>query len=509
MSKLKTLEEQLFSRFQVIKPKSDVGGTFEVALSEDNILADIKYVLTTGIRPFDDIIGGFPFGRISEIYGLEACGKTALMVRCAIRAKLGHIYEVMSRQGTRYTLQRLDPATYEVTIVYVDNEQSLEDGYKIEIVNIEYDAKGNPIRERHRLKAFIVRCDTVEYLFKIVDETIQMIKKVEKDAEKAAKDKGTVRKPKVQFVVMVVDTIAGTSSKEEMTQDWGKDDYNRQAKQYHSGFRTMKNDLSRFNVAMLCTNQASEDLKTVDPHSKKYQAPDAGLRAFGGKALKFYATHRIFMRPMDTKYTLVKGAQFAAGTLIEFYSSKNRIRKPKRSGRMVLLFDEEEGGLHDILSILETLIFLKFAEYNEEGEIVFKFDSNDIEMKTFTLSTALDEDDDEDEEAEPAPKSRRSPAKPAVKSRRIRNPKISDRSEWLPFYRAHKEDLDVMYEKAITYVFTIEGLEPPAEALDIDSEVIPDNEAQEPVVQPKRRSQARRLPAPAAEEAEPVVQTEP
>ncbi len=486
MSKTKTLEERLYAKFQQTKPKTDEGGTFEVTLSNDNILADIKYVLTTGIKPFDDIIGGFPFGRISEIYGLEASGKTALMVRSAIRAKLGHIYEVKSRQGTRYTLERVKPDTYDVTIVYVDNEQSLEDGYKIEIVNVEYDANGTPIKTRHRLDAFIARCDTVEYLFKIVDETIAMIKTMQKETEKKEKDSGDTSEHREQFVLIIVDTIAGTSSKEEMTQEWGKDDYNRQAKQYHSGFRTMKNDLSRYNVAMLCTNQATDNIGgETDAYKKKFLPPDAGFRSFGGKALKFYATHRIFMKPLDQKYTLVRGAQFAAGALIEFYSSKNRIRKPKRSGRMVLLYDEEEGGLHTVLSILETLILLKFVEY-DEGEYVFKFEANKIETTTFNNEKNSLEEDDEDSTPNLG-----GPAKKGVKkpSRRPRDPRILERAEWMSFYHAHKADFDLMYEAALNYAFTIEGLEPPIEVVVTDAELpaMPESITGEPVAPIRRR----------------------
>lgn len=437
--KINSISSNVYERLKLLEPKIDkVGGRYEIVNSDDCVLSDIKYVLTTGIRVFDDIVGAFPFGRISEVYGLEQSGKTALMIRTAIRARLGHIYEIASRDGAIYELKRLKPSSYTVTIVYVDNEQSLEDGYKIEITELRYNEDGSVKKEKHRLENVCVcRCDTVEYLFKIADETISTIKKMEAEERKEHGDN-----EKLNFVLMVVDTIAGTSSKEEQTKEWGKDDYPRQARQLHEGFRIMKNDLSRHNVAMICTNQATESMAT-DSFGRKYLPPDHGLRAFGGKALKFYATHRIFMKAMETKYTLVKGARFPAGVLLEFYSSKNRIRKPKRIGKMVLLYDDKNGGLNDEFSLLETFIYLDFAEIDEDdGGIRFRFNHHGVPTTTFSaLKKSLEEQDEEP-------------------TRRIkRDPKIDCRADWPLFYRAHRADFDALYRAALEYVFTTEGLE--------------------------------------------------
>lgn len=431
------LTEVYVSKMRACKPKKGDHGTFEFEDSENEILADIKYVLTTGITAFDEIVGGFPFGRMTEIFGLESCGKTAMVVRSAIRAQCKHIYEVVARDGSIYKLKRLEPKKMEIMVAYIDNEHSLEKGFKIAIDNIEFDKDGNEIVEKISMRAAVGRCDTIDMVFKAVDKLIEVIHEREEQLEEDKEDK-------LVFGVMIVDTIAGTSSKEEMTKDWGEDDYPRQAKQISEGFRILKNDISRHNIAAIFTNQVRTAMTPVMVGRKiRYGTPqEKDFSTFGGKALGFYASHRVFMFSMPTKYTLVKGSKFAAGCLIGFRTTKNRLRKPNREGRMALIYDDEKGGLHDIFSKLETLLFLDLAEFHDNGEISFKFKSNGVTTSTFEQHVSLEEQDDR-----------------SSKKKKDKNPRIEGRYEWPSFYRAHRSDFDLLWQAAIKKVNTIEGLD--------------------------------------------------
>ena len=405
--------------------------TYEISRTTEHVLSEIKYVLTVGLRPFDDMAGGFPFGRICEVYGLESCGKTALVLRTAIRAQQFQICEISRQPDGNIVYTPVDPAHCDVAVLYIDNEQSVDDDSKLII-----DGKQGDV--------ILARADTVDHIFKMVEVVIQTAR----DREIRFTEEGNPRK---QFVVVVVDTIAATSSRQELEQDWGKDDYPRQAQQISAGFRQIVRDINRHNVCMICTNQTRENIQASERGGRRIRLPtpqDSEYTTFGGRALRFYASHRIFMFQIASKYKLVPGSQFSAGYLIGFRTIKNRIRKPLREGRMVIIFDDQNGGLHDTFSVLETLIFLGFAEVQnkEKGtHIVFKFMSNKIPLKTFGVDhtvTTFAEDDE----------------KPAAKRGRGRkDPFIETRSEWPSFYEAHKEDFDALWDAAVTYAFTIEG----------------------------------------------------
>jgi len=432
----KDLTESFVASMLRCRPKKEGAATFDIVMSDEDILGDVKYVLLTGVDSYDRIVGGFPFGRISEVFGLENCGKTAMMVRAMCRFQTGHIYEVVSREGFIYTVKQVKPEKIEVIKCYVDNEHSLEKGFKVTITDVAYDAEGKEVIERTTMKTAIMMCDTVDQIFQAMDIFIEKIKGREKyNAEEQTGH--------IVFGVFLVDTIAGTSSKEELEREWGERDYPRQAQQISLGFRCIVNEVSRHNVAAIFTNQVRtkfKDLQQGGGYRARFNTPQAGdFSTFGGKALGFYSSHRVFMFQIPIKYTLVKEAQFPAGYLIGFRTVKNRIRKPGREARMVLLFDEEQGGLHNVLSLLESMCFLKVAELRDDGSISFLFRKFKVETTTFAENVTLEE-----------PKE--------GKQKRQKDPGIDGRYEWISFYRAHRSDLERLWEVAMRRAYETEGL---------------------------------------------------
>ena len=429
-----SLTAKIAAKLKRCMPENDSGAYYEIAESNEQVLSSIEYVIKTGIQSFDDLAGGMPFGRVVELFGLESCGKSAMTIRTACRALGGHVYRRVRQDNGTYVEEKLSPDDYELSILYLDNESSLDDPDKMTVDGVTMTPEN----------ATIGRCNTIELMFKQVDLAVEVVKDAAAAEEKLAKEEG--RKPKLFFILVVVDTIASTSSKEELAREWGKDDYSRQAKQLREGFRKMVQDISRYNVCMICTNQVGDNIKdSAEKAKRKYQGPiHEDYTSFGGKALKFFSTFRVFMHTLRSKYVKVKGSKFPDGFLIGFITVKNRMRKPLREGRMVLLFDSPHGGLNDTMSLLESMLYLGVAEYGDDGEIIFKFRRNGLTPVTFP--------DIQPESLEDQDRTARKGKKSAYK-----DPRIIDKYEWMSFYQEHKADLDALWQKALDYAFSAPG----------------------------------------------------
>lgn len=432
------IHAQVIARLEKVAPRKEENGIYEVVRSVEEIPSAVKFILTTGIKAFDDMVGGLPFGRVVELFGLENCGKSALAIRAAVRAQQGHIYERKEVNGET-VLAPVNPNDYHITVLYIDNEQSLDKDRKRVDGTI--------------LDCLIARCETVEQIFKMMDETINTLCKVEEES-------GVT-----QFLVVVVDTIAGTPSKEELGEEWGKDDYSRQPKQLRAAFRKTIQAINKHNVCMICTNQVSDKFT---PKAKFKTSIDEDFVAFGGKALRYYASHRIFMQQQVNRFALSKKSPFHDGFVVAFVSPKNRIKKPRREGRMVLWFGDStkgiDGGFNDEYSALETLVYLGFAEY-VEGEIVFRFKRNHVTTTTFSVgvpeakvAASLEADDSEAE----------SPSRPLrARKKTYSDPRIKERWQWPAYYHEHKADFDALWTAAMRYSFAMEA---PSQLIEEDPE---------------------------------------
>lgn len=422
----------VISGLQRMRPKSG-DADYEIKRSTKTIIGSIKFVLLTGNKEFDGKVGGFPFGRITEIFGLESSGKTSLARLAVIRAQLGEIYRRVFDENGRCThLEKVDPSKIDVVQIYLDNEMSIDSDDKIEF----YDSDSGKLT---RIDAGLGCCDTVDQMFKIVERTIQI----------AEEHKTPERE---QFIVIVVDTVAGTSSKEEMSQAWDKEDYPRQPKELRRGFRRLIRLINRRNVCMICTNQVSDSYKAKIGKRPMTNTPQEGdFNSWGGRALKFYASLRVFTYKMDRKYVLIRGARFPAGFLLGFVATKNRIMMPLREGRLALLFARgsvTDSGIDNKFSMLEGLLFSRVADESDTGDIHFRFEKFGVPTTTFT------------------------PRNDELQSRsRDRDPSIENKSQWPEFYDGHKEDLDRLFAKSIEIAFSIDGLNGVLAKEDDDDEV--------------------------------------
>jgi hypothetical protein len=245
-----------------------------------------------------------------------------------------------------------------------------------------------------------------------------------------------------QFVVCVVDTVASTSTRAELEMDWSKDDYPRTPAAIKAGFRVLTRRLKceGVEVCIICTNQVSDNFankqQSFRGRGSSLIPMDEDYVSYGGKALKYFSTHRIFMRRIATRYKF-PGSVFPDGFMVQFETSKNRIKKPMRSGRLVLLFRDKNGGFNNEFSLLETLIYLKCAAIEDDG-IRFQFKKAGIALKTFKRkSRTLDEEDETE----------------GIRG----DPRIAHKGEWSKFCADHQEDVDALWRYAIERAFRDDG----------------------------------------------------
>jgi len=331
---------------------------FDISRTTTSVFSRVKYVLKSGIAPVDMLTGGIPFGRTTEIYGLEGCLKTGLMVHLCGAANDKQIYEVESweKEGKFKLLEE----EIEVSVLYIDNETSLEDNDRL-------------IVRGKKVDMLMSDADTIDMIFKQIETVIDSLEEIEQASIKAAKeDKSKKTKVTKQFLVVVVDTIASTASAQEMEEDWGKQDYPRQAQQIKKAFRKLNRRINARNVALICANQVGDSFapKAMTKGNKFALPQEADFATPGGKALKYFASLRIFMVNANPNYKVFQASKFPDGQVTQLYTTKNRQLKPRRTARLALLY---RSGLSDEYSILEHFIHFKMATYNAAGAIVFNF----------------------------------------------------------------------------------------------------------------------------------------
>ena len=264
-------------------------------------------------------------------------------------------------------------------------------------------------------------------------------------------EKETKRK---QLVVIVVDTIAGTASREELSADWDKDDYPRSPKMLRRGFRVLSRRLQRRSVALIMTNQVSHKFQQktggkngqgggfIAPHDDDYSSP-------GGKALKYYSHLRVFL-VKERDYKLVKTSRFPSGFVSYVMATKNRRVPPSRFVRMCLLY---HGGINNLYSVLETLCTDKtIAERGKDG-VVFKLSANGIALTGPVDAPKTLDDLDEDSEPDDS----------------VGTLKLERNIDWPSLWNAHPE-LQLLWDKMKVDMFGFDSLtdDPDSDVVDVD-----------------------------------------
>ena len=271
--------------------------------------------------------GGFPVGRVSEITGLEQSGKSLLAA---------HVLLNTQKKGG--------------LAVYIDTENAISAEFLTAI--------GLNLKDM-----LYIPLDTMEDVFEAVEVIIEKVRSSDKN----------------KLVTIVIDSIAGASTKTEMAADFDKDGYaTAKALIISKAMRKITNLIGRERICLIITNQLRQKLN-APAFSDPWTTP-------GGKSIPFHASVRIRLSSIGAIKSKVNGRDEIIGSRVKAKLVKNRCGPPLRECEYEVYFD---SGIDDYSSWLTTmkdhsLVSQSGAWYSwtnkETGEVI-KFQSKEFVEK--------------------------------------------------------------------------------------------------------------------------------
>jgi len=279
--------------------------------------------------------GGFPVGRISEITGLEASGKSLLAA---------HALANTQEQGG--------------LAVYIDTENAVSREF---LVAIGLDLE----------KMLYVPLETIEDIFEAIESIVESVRKSSKD----------------RLVTIVVDSIMGASTKIEMAAEFDKDGWaTSKAIILSKGMRKITNMIGRERICLIFTNQLRSRLGVAfgDPWTTS-----------GGKAIPFHASIRLRLKSVGQIKVKKDGVDQAIGIKTRCQVVKNRLGPPLKTIDYDIYFEsgiDNYGGWLNVMKQFK-LVGLSGAWYTftrADGTDI-KFLSKDFEKKLNEVAGLKDE----------------------------------------------------------------------------------------------------------------------
>lgn len=284
--------------------------------------------------------GGFPVGRITEITGLEASGKSLLAAHA--------LAETQKKGGLG---------------VYIDTEAASSAEF-LQAIGVD-------------LKSMLyVPLETIEEIFETIETIVENVRKSDKD----------------RLVTIVVDSIMGASTKIEMAAEYDKDGYATSKSIILSkAMRKVTNWIARERICLIFTNQLRTKLGVSfgDPWTTS-----------GGKALPFHASVRLRLKSIGQIKAKLNGKDQVVGIQTRCLIVKNRMGPPLRTIDYEIYFDSGIDNYGGWLSIMKDfkLVTQAGAWYTYQdvdlntGEVLseMKFQSKDFAEKVIANTEIRD-----------------------------------------------------------------------------------------------------------------------
>jgi len=363
-------------------------------LAEDDLAFEIKGFFKYGISWLDKMTGGVPWGRITEIFGWEATGKTALwentIANCLEQGGLPVIFE----PECALEKDRLRGILLSKCALFDHLDMTIEEWHEAydEDPNIE-----DPLNH-----VIYSDADTVELIFEEIEQIIDTTAVTDASAP----------------ILIVWDSVATTTAKAELDAEVGEQQYAQQAQIISKELRKMKSKLAKTNTAIIVINQLREQ---IQKSMARLSSDD--YNTFGGRAIRFYATVRINLRKVG-KIELTKlkaedrkkGKQRKIdGLLIEAETIKNKIHgfPPFQKCKYPIMF--YEGGITEERSTWELLVEKKKLKssgsfwkiegiddsfYRKDWVEFYREHSEEIQDVVFSLPMGSNESEEQDPDEE-------------------------------------------------------------------------------------------------------------
>lgn len=302
--------------------------------------SDIIDWISTGSSLLDLAIsnkpnGGVPVGRITELTGLEGSGKSLVAA---------HILAETQKKGG--------------IAVFIDTEAAVS---------------------REFLQAIGVNLNNMMYVpMEMIEDIFQAIESIINSARNNNKDR---------LITIVVDSLAGASTKVEMDADYNKDGYaTSKAILLSKAMRKITNLIAKERICLVFTNQLRTKMNAMafaDPWTTS-----------GGKAVAFHSSIRVRLSNAGAlKKKDFGGVDQIIGNKIQAKVIKNRLGPPARKASFEIFYDSGIDNYSGWVAVLKTYKFISGAgaynDYTLKDDIGNKVE--DIRFRAAELPTLFTE----------------------------------------------------------------------------------------------------------------------
>jgi len=306
----------------------------------DETPTDLTEWISTGSSMLDIAIanrphGGIPVGRITEITGMEASGKSLVAA------------QILANTQKKGGLA-----------VFIDTENAVNEEF-LECLGI------------NTKELLYIQLETVEDIFEVIENIISKVRESDKD----------------RLVTIVVDSVAAATTRVEQEADYSKDGWSTgKAIVISKAMRKCTNMIGRQRIALIFTNQLRQKLGVMfgDPWTTS-----------GGKALQFHASCRLRLKAAGQIKAKVNGKDQVVGIKTKCIVVKNRMGPPLRTSEFDIYFESGIDDLGGWLRILKDYDMIKqggswYTFTRDSGEEI-KFLSKDWNGKLEADETLKEE----------------------------------------------------------------------------------------------------------------------
>ena len=267
--------------------------------------------------------GGIPVGRITELTGLEASGKSLIGA---------HLLANTQKQGG--------------LAVYIDTENAMNEEFA-RAIGIDIS------------KMLYIQLEAIEDIFDVIENIILKIRESDND----------------RLVTIVVDSVAAATTKVEQEADFEKDGWaTSKAIIISKAMRKVTQLIGRQRICLVFTNQLRLGVSFGDPYTTS-----------GGKALGFHASCRLRLKAAGQIKAKIDGKEHVVGIKTKAQVVKNRMGPPLRTAEFQILFDRGIDDYGSWLQVMKDYNLVKqggsWYTYTDQNGEEIKFMSKEFEDK--------------------------------------------------------------------------------------------------------------------------------